>query len=393
MPDKIFCEDNRRVPASCNGIQVNYCKNPLCPNFGVPVSNETQSRGRYANPLKQDGYIAKKDYLRKNGIRTPTLIYTCKHCKAEFPAKSNLGIFEETTRYSSYLESDPEPACPNKSCSNYDKSISANKKSYRYKGFSTKKRSTKKYLCKICGTHISVTVKSTKRQRIPHRNKYIFKALCNKVPIRCIADIFDLEPQTVYDRIDFLYRQCKTFVASRERKLQHGLYFRRLYLSVDRQIYLVNWYDKEVKKNIPIYATGCADNDSKYVFAIESNYDPAMQGQSIDEEACAIGDYSRTNVFRKFARLWLPQDFKKESFLNEMSGDIIRDFLGTGKKGDVDIDIRTRYRQASVRKDVELADRPNEFIQLPKNGMVVRLDYCLYAFFSTLKTFCPMLIK
>lgn len=387
--DKIFCADNRRVPAACNGIQVNYCKNPLCPNFGIPVSNETQSRGRYANPLKQDGYVAKKNYIggKKHGL--PIIEYVCKYCKARFPAKSNLGIFEEASRYSSYLEPVPDPACPNKSCINHGKSILENKNLYRNKGFSTKSRSTKKYLCKSCGSHISVKVKSTKRQRIPHRNKYIFKALCNKVPLRCIADIFDFELQTIYDRIDFLYRQCKTFVAARERKLQNSLDFKRLYLSVDRQIYLVNWWHTETKKNVPIYATGCADNDSKYVFAMESNYDPEMKWNEIEEKANLLDDYSRTNVFRRFARLWLREDFQKESLINELSDKTVYDFISTGKHGDVDKDIRTRYRQASVRKDVELADNPNKYIQLPKNGMIVRLDYCLYAFFVHLKRMLP----
>ena len=208
---KIFCTDNRRVPAACNGIQVNYCKNPLCPNFGVPVSNEVQSRGRYADPLKQDGYIVTRNYTGDKKGATPIIRYACKYCKAKFPAKSNLGIFEETTRYSSYLEPVPEPSCSNESCPNYGKSILEHKKLYRNKGFATKSRSTKKFLCKSCSTHISVKVKSTKRQRIPHRNKYILKALCNKVPLRCIADILDFEMKTVYDRIDFLYQQCLNF--------------------------------------------------------------------------------------------------------------------------------------------------------------------------------------
>ena len=164
--DKIFYSENRRVPAACNGIQVNYCKNPLCPNFGVPVSNEAQSRGRYANQLKQDGYIAGKRHIKDKAHAIPLIRYTCKYCKAEFPAKSNLGIFEETNRYSSYLERVLEPACSNESCPNHGKSIFEHKNLYRNKGFATKSRSSKKYLCKSCGTHISVKVKSTKRQRI-----------------------------------------------------------------------------------------------------------------------------------------------------------------------------------------------------------------------------------
>ena len=168
------------------------------------------------------------------------------------------------------------------------------------------------------------------------------------MPLRCIADIFDFELQTIYDRIDFLYRQCKTFVAARERKLQNSLDFKQLYLSVDRQIYLVNWWHTETKKNVPIYATGCADNDSKYVFAMESNYDPEMKWNEIEEKANLLDDYSRTNVFRRFARLWLREDFQKESLINELSDKTVYDFISTGKHGDVDKD-NIAYFQGATR--------------------------------------------
>jgi len=383
--DKIFCSDDRRAPAQCNGIQVNYCKNPLCPNFGVPVSNETQSRGRYANPLKQDGYIAGKRHLRDKKDSLPLIRYTCKYCREEFPAKSNLGIFEEANRYSSYLERPPEPSCPQETCPNHGKSISEYKNLYRYKGLATKARSTKKYLCKACGTHISAKIKSTKRQRIPHRNKYILKALCNKMPLRCIADVFDLEMKTVYDRIDFLYEQCRNFVAARERKLLNGFKFNKLYLSVDRQIYLVNWWDREVKRNVPLYATGCADNHSKYIFAMELNYDPSLNWNEIEDEAKSLNDYARPNAYRRYGRLWLREDFERERVLDELAAKAGLDHTDSSTEGDVEKNIKSRYRQTALRKDVESDDQPNAYLQLPRKGMMVRLDYGLYAFFIHLK--------
>ncbi len=390
---KISCEDKRRVPAAYNGVQVNYCKNPLCPNYGVPVSNDKQPRGRYGNPLKRDGYTAGIRYEKDQKTRNPIVRYICKYCGANFPGKSNLGISEETSRYSSYLEPVPDPACPNEQCPNFGKSILENTTLYRNKGFATKARSTKKYLCKSCGSHISIQVKSSKRQRIPYRNKYILRALCNKVPIRCIADIFDLKGKTIYDRIDFLYEQCKNFVAARERRFKNTKNLRRLYLSVDRQIYLVNWWQRKKKRNIPIYATCCADNESKYVFAIESNYDPDLEWAEIEKEAESIGDYSKPIVFRKFARLWLHKDFDAESAKIIFPDGEDFESIGTGGKGDVEKEIRKRYRQVAKRKDVESADNPNLFLQLPKKGMIVRLEYCLYAFFIHLKKLLPNVEK
>ena len=95
--------------------------------------------------------------------------------------------------------------------------------------------------------------------------------------------------KTVYDRIDFLYQQCLQFVAARERKLYNDLEFERLYLSVDRQIYLVNWWHRKDKRNVPIYATGCADNHSRYVFAKHSmNLNNRTISKRIKEIVCCI---------------------------------------------------------------------------------------------------------
>lgn len=35
---------DERVPIDVDGIQVNFCKNPQCPNFGAPASTKRQPR-------------------------------------------------------------------------------------------------------------------------------------------------------------------------------------------------------------------------------------------------------------------------------------------------------------------------------------------------------------
>jgi len=397
---KISCPEKRRVPEQVGGIQVNHCKNPLCINFGVSVSNEKQSRGRYANPLRQDGYTAGQtsttaDKRSKDGQASKprpidiTPHFTCKFCGETFPAKSNLGISEETGRLGAYLEREPAPSCPNESCVNHGKAISENKALYKNKGFTTKAKAARKYLCKSCGGYFTVQVKTTKRQRIPQRNKYIFKALCNKVPLRCIADIFDLTQPTVYNRIDFLYEQCRKFVAARERRLAEGMRFRRMYLSVDRQIYLVNWLDRKVKRNIPLYATGTADNDSKYVFSMDLNYDPSLDPEEIERAAERADDYSRYNPFRDHSRIWLRKDFEAQSLLEDAS--LEPSFDPTLARIDHELSrvIKGRYKEAASRLDVESGDKPTRYVQLPRKGMIVRLDYNLYGHFFHLRKLLP----
>jgi hypothetical protein len=81
-----------RIPQPYENIQINFCKNPICPNFGIPASNnKNQPRGPYVKPHKQDGYIRKK----KGGV----FHLLCKYCGESFPLKSNQGIAEEAKRF------------------------------------------------------------------------------------------------------------------------------------------------------------------------------------------------------------------------------------------------------------------------------------------------------
>jgi len=46
MGENLPGEQLPRIPTTVNGIQVNFCKNPNCLNFGRPASEEVQPRGR-----------------------------------------------------------------------------------------------------------------------------------------------------------------------------------------------------------------------------------------------------------------------------------------------------------------------------------------------------------
>jgi hypothetical protein len=48
-----------RVPPPVNGIQVNFCKNPTCANYGAPASAEIQPRGPGAKARNRDNYSVK----------------------------------------------------------------------------------------------------------------------------------------------------------------------------------------------------------------------------------------------------------------------------------------------------------------------------------------------
>ncbi len=57
-----------RIPLEVAGMQVNFCKNPGCPNFGVPVSAEKQPRGLGVRARGRDSYRVASGTYGQNRI-------------------------------------------------------------------------------------------------------------------------------------------------------------------------------------------------------------------------------------------------------------------------------------------------------------------------------------
>jgi hypothetical protein len=73
-----------RIPPAVNGIQVNFCKNPICSNYGWPASEEAQPRGRKAAGDERG------DTYTLSGIPDGVAI-KCKRC-GEYPTLKNRSI-------------------------------------------------------------------------------------------------------------------------------------------------------------------------------------------------------------------------------------------------------------------------------------------------------------
>ena len=121
-----------RIPLAVGDIQVNFCKNPGCPNFGVPASTEKQPRGPNTAERGRDHYrVAGSSY---GDNRTGTPVITCLFCKETPPIKSNQGVHEERQRMAAYLATS-EPSCPGESCPNHN--VGVNQKKGSYQSFGT----------------------------------------------------------------------------------------------------------------------------------------------------------------------------------------------------------------------------------------------------------------
>jgi hypothetical protein len=348
-----------RIPPKHDGIQVNHCKSPVCANYGVPAE-QTSVRG--SNRYTLDS--------RNKGISC----CICTSCGEEFPLKSNLGIAEEVERMALYLSPLGAVCCRNEACANYSDQVPVGTAG-AYASFGKTAIGNPRWRCNVCAKTFSQNIKATARQREHHKNKAIFKLLVNKMPVRRIIEVADIDPNTFYHRLDFLHRQCQVFAAHRERALAN-LAIRRLYLGVDRQDYLVSWLVRKDKRNIQLSAIAAVDNDHSYCFGVHLNFDPALDSEAVQAEVEKNGDLGLPYPHRRFARLWLNADHDRAS---------ARSIVTKRRTLDLPTEIDETYAAALRRDDIESPDAPSPVERLPEYGMQIHGEYTMYGHFFFLK--------
>lgn len=294
-----------------------------------------------------------------------------------------------------YLMPPTPPSCPDKDCTNHAISISASSTHYYRNGKS--EIGSPRYRCRACGKTFSTPAASTSRQRIPYKNKQIFKLLMNKSPLSRICEVADVDIQTVYHRIDFIHKQCMAFVSRREQALLLGKQLTgkyrssgnvvlefpvdRLYLAVDRQSYVVNWTQRKDKRNVMLQAIGSADLTSGYVFGMHLNFNGQLDPVTTEQSAIDSGDYGVSPPYRTFAHLWLEPDYQ----LSVQETAVRMAKRSKAKSASLSGDIAAGYQETEARKDVESPDMATSTDRLPRRGMQVRTEYTLYAHFFMLR--------
>ncbi len=359
---------DERVPVEVGGIQVNFCKNPQCQNFGVPASTQRQPRGKGAEERGRDTYS-----VVGSGRGTPML--RCSFCGQYPTIKSNKAIHEELSRFWKHFDTIAVLTCPNHACPNHYIDTAQGKT--HYQSFGRTKAGSIRYRCKACGRTFITASPPTIRHRKPHKNAVIFRLLVNKVPFRRICEVEGIGVPTLYRKIDFIHRQCLSFAAQRERNLP-TLPLARLYIGVDRQDYVINWSDADDRRNIIFHAVGSADNTTGYVLGLHLNFDPSLDPDVIEKDAIASGDYAVKPAYRQYARLWLRGDYIEAIKKTRAQ----KSSIHTGSLRD---NIAATYEDVASRDDVEVLDNLDDDLALPKDGMQVRGEYTMYGHFFFLR--------
>jgi len=286
-----------RIPPESGGIQVNHCKTAGCANFGVPAP---QTRGRV------EGGVG--SYLLTSGGRQLPLLQ-CHLCRHSTVLYSNSAIAQEMARFDLTRTRATSAACPGGECISSGKPASVHPELYYSHG--TTRSGEPRYRCKACGSTFSSGA-PVRKQRRPELNREVLSLVVNKVPMRRICEVLDLNPATLYGKLAYLAEASSQFSSAQEDRLASGeVRLARAYVSVDRQDHLINWGSQLDRRYTTLGAIGAVENASGYVLAMQLNFDPACNPEDIEADALACGDYRWARAYRRHARLWLRQDYEQ----------------------------------------------------------------------------------
>ena len=355
-------------------LQVNFCKNPQCDNFGTPAREEPVKRG----PSPDRDLHYKVTNTAKG--RVPALL--CKSCKEKIPIKSNTGIaaeFERITR--PCLTTTEKLACKTPECSNRGNSVGANPKLYCKAGLQSV-TGEQLYRCKACKKRLLASDPVRIHPRTQHMASDLFSRVVNKSPVRgTIRGIQINCADTYYSLLDFIHRRCDQLSGIFDRRMIDGEVKlpKALKLSVDVQEYQLNWTNKQDRRNTQFSTVCSVDQESRFILGMCANYDKDADSFEINREASLNGDALKPEAFRQYAQYWLSCD----EFLG---GRKLGQKLGYAKTQDILQQIADLYASAQSREDIE--NREEQKMNLDycnpilTEGMQVHVPYTCYAHFQ-----------
>lgn len=289
------------MPASAAGLDINFCRNPECANFGVKPAPRMPGRQQTASP---DGY-------RRVGVGEKLIGIRCDRCGETATVMSNYGIAEELARYEAAPRSTSGSGCRTTGCSNGSTSPATHPDMYQRFGVTS--TGSPRYRCKSCCKTFSMSFRGAHRLRKPEKSEQILKLLINKMPMRRLCEVADVSPKVLYDRITRLALQCRSLAFRIEQDFIAGADVARLHLNTDRQDHVLNWGTSLDRSVITLRAIATADVLSGYILGQHLNYDIDADPRAHELVARANSDPDKPAPFRQYARLWLPHETEGRS--------------------------------------------------------------------------------
>lgn len=355
-------------------LQVNFCKNPQCENFGIPAKEEFGKPG--PSPDRDMRY--KVTNTAKG--RVPAIL--CKSCGEKIPIKSNTGITAEFDRITRPILTTTETlSCKTAGCTNLGFSVGVCPDRYSKAGLHSV-TGEQLYVCKACKKRLLASEPVRLHHKTRHLASDLFSRVANKSPVRgTVRGMAIKSTDTYYSILDFISRRCDQLSGKFDRRMIDGevLLPSSLKVSVDVQEYQLNWTNKQDRRNTQFSTVCSVDQDSRYILGICANYDKAVDSFSVNKEASLNGDALKPEAYRQYAQYWLSCD----EFL---AGRKLGQRLGFSRSQDVLQQIADIYASAQSREDIE--NREDQKMDMAycnpvlTEGMQVHVPYTCYAHFQ-----------
>ncbi|WP_297341074.1 hypothetical protein [Pseudophaeobacter sp.] len=340
VSQKTATETKRRLPLPFFGVDVNFCRNAQCAQFGIQPDPRN---GRGLNLSAPSANFPRG----KVGGTGDGKYFTCGSCHEESAIKNNRSITEEYTRLRRLQRPDAKgQSCSNQQCISYDLPFITQAGHYRKSGRT--KASNQRYCCKRCGSSFTVghPARNHKRQS---KNGQILKLLVHGTSLSKISEIADLSPRDVYRKIDFIYGQVRAFTARREGDLRHvdwNTVGRRF--ATDSQSLTLNWPNRKTRAFVAVNHLCTAHANSGYIVLGHLQFDPKADMEEVEASMALNGDLIKDRCWRQHGRLCTASEFQK--YLNDIPQevDIHPDVLP-----DVDLGLQLPHDGALVRQDIQ----------------------------------------
>jgi hypothetical protein len=206
-------------------------------------------------------------------------------------------------------------------------------------------------MCKRCRKTFSVG-SPIRRQLRSHENAIVFSLLMNKSPLSRIAEVTGLSFQTIYDKIDFIYRRVMQLQSERDRELEQ-LSRSRWMVCTDRQDLTINWPSRTRRATIQLAQVATVERSSGFILALHSQFDAQTDAAAYEALMQAAGDLDEPRrAFRTHGRVWTEEDYRSvlapQDVRRRAAEQLIRDAVaaaearlnasGEGSEGDADVE-------------------------------------------------------
>ncbi|WP_372882882.1 hypothetical protein [Psychromonas sp.] len=167
---------------------------------------------------------------------------------------------------------------------------------------------SQRFLCKSCRKSLTVPLDPQQKHYRRDINEPLYLSFVNKGIINRLLDIYDINPQTIYGKIDFFYEQSLLFSRYHEHELQNKLSSYVPVLSCDHQFYLSNWGDTGTPMPTRLSNLSTVDNVTDYILTSTINFDFKTDSEYVKAEYKRKKEGSKRNYYRRFAQYVLSDE-------------------------------------------------------------------------------------